>query len=82
VLRTSKRHLNEIGETYFEHLHAAFRIARLLAKASAACALHAIVPGACTRTASGCVGQVQDILVSRITAATNEPPESETRLAA
>jgi hypothetical protein len=63
VLRSSERHLDEVGETYFEHLRAAFRIARLLARASVGCALHAIVPGICTRTATRRVGQVQDILL-------------------
>jgi hypothetical protein len=63
--------LDEVGETYFEHLRAAFRIARLLARASVGCALHALVPGICTRTASRRVGQVQDIILRHAKAETS-----------
>ncbi len=65
MLKQSKAHLREVDETYFEHLSAALAMAGLLAKAGVACALHAVVPGLCTRTASRCVAQVSAKLVRR-----------------
>ena len=65
MLESSKAHLNEVQEDYWAHLAAALAISARLAKASAACALHALVPGLCTRTASRCIAEVQSSLVKR-----------------
>lgn len=65
MLRSSKLHLAEVGETYFEHLCAALAIAARLAIASAACAVHALVPGFCTRSASAPVAAIHAHLASR-----------------
>lgn len=58
MIRASKEHLAEVDERYFEHFRAALGISAQLAKAAAACLVHAIVPGLCTRTASSCVAKV------------------------
>ena len=58
VIRSSKDHLYEVDEGYFEHCGAALAISLQLLKAGLACALHALVPALCTRTASRCIGQV------------------------
>jgi hypothetical protein len=65
VIRSSKKHLEEADETYFEHCHAALTIALRLAAASAACALHALVPGLCTKVASRSVAELNRTLASR-----------------
>ena len=65
MLKASRDHLNEVQETYFEHLRAAFAISALLAKAGVACALNAIVPGFCSRTASRCIAKLSSNLNRR-----------------
>lgn len=52
MISSSRAHLEEVSESYFEHLGAALRFSASLALASAACALHALIPGICTNTAS------------------------------
>ena len=65
MLRSSKFHLAQVGETYSQHLRAALEISAQLVIASAACALHALVPGLCTRSASSRVAAVHAHLSSR-----------------
>jgi len=45
-------HPASVDESYGEHLKVASHFAYELATAAAACAVHALVPAACTRTAS------------------------------
>ena len=65
MLNASRNHLDEMQETYFEHLRAALTISGLLAKAGIACTVHAIVPALCTRTASRCIAQLSSNLNKR-----------------
>ena len=65
MIRSSRRHLAEVGENYFEHMAAAIGFSFRLAKASLACGLHALIPGVFTRTASRSVAELQAILVRR-----------------
>ncbi len=65
MLRTSRAHLAEVDESYGEHLAAALGIAGLLMRAGLGCALHALIPGLCARTASRCLGQIDSIFASR-----------------
>jgi hypothetical protein len=78
VFKASRDHLNEVQETYFEHLLAALSISGLLAKAGIACAVHAIVPGLCTRTASRCIARVSSNLNRRVAAQVQ--PEQQYRV--
>ena len=57
MLQKSRDHLEDVNENYFEHLGAAITISALLAMGAVACAVHAIVPGLCTRAASRCVAR-------------------------
>jgi hypothetical protein len=79
MLRASRDHLNEVQESYFEHLRAALTISGLLAKAGIACALHAIVPGLCTRTASRCVARISSDLNQRGVAVAEQPYDVQPR---
>jgi hypothetical protein len=58
-------HLNEVGETYFEHMRFAFLVGALAAGAGLACMLHALVPGVCQTTCSRTVGSLQKLFVDR-----------------
>ena len=65
MVRSSKQHLAEVGESYFEHLARALGFSLTLAKASLACGLHALVPGLCTHIASSAVAELHEKLLSR-----------------
>ena len=62
MLKASSDHLDEVQEGYFEHLGAALGYSAMLAKAAAGCLVHAIVPGLCTRSVSGCVARISSDL--------------------
>jgi len=53
-------HPASVGETYLEHQHRAFRIARRLLVAAAAAVVHALVPALFTTQASDRVAEIHD----------------------
>ena len=53
LIRHFTEHPASVGESYGEHFRVAAGFARDLVSAAAACAVHAVVPSLCTRTASG-----------------------------
>ena len=65
MMKASRNHLDDVGESYLEHLGAALRIALLMVRAGLACAIHAIVPALCTMTASRCLAEVQQLFAAR-----------------
>ena len=52
VLAASRGHLDEAGESYFQHLGFAALVAALLISAGIACLVHALIPALCRRSAS------------------------------
>ncbi|HEX3423188.1 MAG TPA: DUF6356 family protein [Sphingomicrobium sp.] len=52
MIRSGKHHLDAAGESYFVHLRTALGFSASLAKASLACAIHALLPGLFTHSAS------------------------------
>jgi hypothetical protein len=65
MIHACKEHLDEVDETYFEHLRAALAIALRLAFASVACILHALIPGICTKSASRRIAAIGNMLEAR-----------------
>ena len=65
MLAKSKEHLREADESWFAHFCAALSISSSLLIAGAACAIHALIPGLCTRTASRRIADVQANLEKR-----------------
>src|SRR3954449_4463788 len=65
MLTSSRAHLAEVGETYFEHMRFALLVGALAVGAGIACALHAIVPGLCPATCSRTVALLQDLFADR-----------------
>ena len=83
-------HPASVGETYFEHMRQASGFVRTLAKATAACAVHAVVPSLCERTASTAIRDLNQRMTAgargRLAEAPTsgrvvEAPGSSTRLA-
>ena len=65
MLRSSRAHLAEVGETYFEHMRFAMVVGALATGAGLACILHAIVPGLCQSTCSRTVSSLQRLFADR-----------------
>jgi hypothetical protein len=65
MLRASRAHLAEVGESYFEHLRFALLVGALAVGAGLACMLHAVVPGICQKTCSRTVGLLQRLFADR-----------------
>jgi hypothetical protein len=59
-------HPREVGESYGEHQRVALGFAVRLLGAAAACLVHALIPGLCTRTASRAITRMhEDIVLHR-----------------
>ena len=65
MLRASKAHLAEAGESYFEHMRFAAVVGMLAMGAGLACLLHALVPALCEKTCSRAVGSLQSLFRDR-----------------
>jgi hypothetical protein len=65
MLRASRDHLAEVGESYFEHMRFALLVGALGLGAGLACVLHAIVPALCERTCSRTVASLQRLFADR-----------------
>jgi hypothetical protein len=62
-------HPHSVGETYFEHQRRALSFAGRLIGAGLGCALHALVPGVCVRSASDAVLRLHGEMTPRRAAA-------------
>lgn len=62
---SSRAHLREAGESYFEHLRFAIGVGLMLMAAGAACVVHGILPGFCTKTASRTVDELKRLFAER-----------------
>jgi hypothetical protein len=58
-------HPASVGEGYFEHLRSSLGTAGKLARASAACVVHAIVPGLCKTTGSTAIMELHSKIYPR-----------------
>lgn len=65
MLESSRVHLADVSESYFEHLRFALLVGALAAGAGLACMLHAIVPGICQTTCSRTVASLQRLFGDR-----------------
>lgn len=66
--RPVRRHFTDhpaaVGETYAQHFRHAAGFTAALAKATVACAIHAVVPGLCERTASRAVCDLHERMLA------------------
>ena len=65
MLRSSRAHLADVSENYFEHMRFAMLVGALAVGAGLACMLHAIVPGICQTTCSRAVASLQRLFADR-----------------
>jgi uncharacterized protein DUF6356 len=67
LIGTSRAHLAQVGETYWEHMAFALAVGSMLAAAGLACMLHALLPAVCRDTASGTIGCLHRVVEDRTT---------------
>jgi hypothetical protein len=65
MLKSSRAHLAEVGESYFEHMRFAFLVGALAVGAGLACMLHALVPAICQTSCSRAVASLQRLFADR-----------------
>jgi hypothetical protein len=65
MIVAARQHLQQAGETYFEHLRFASLVGSLLVAAGVACLIHALIPAFCRTSASGVVRLVNELMVDR-----------------
>ncbi len=56
-------HLDDVGETYFQHLRHALGFSLALFTAAAACGVHALFPFLCVKTGSDRIRRLHDRMV-------------------
>ena len=62
-MRSFGAHLDEVGETYFEHAGHAASFSMALLKGGLACLVHAVFPFLCERTGSNIIRDLHDQMV-------------------
>ena len=65
MLRASRNHLAQAGETYFEHMRFALTVGLLACGAGLACILHALIPAVCEQSCSRTIAQLQTLFADR-----------------
>ena len=65
MIKDSKEHLNQINETYNQHLKAALKIGFTMILGGLQAILHAIIPGILTRSASEKIKKLNEIVSNR-----------------
>lgn len=63
ILRAFTEHPESVGETYWQHMAAAFSFALALSLAAAASLVHSVFPFLCVKTASSLVTRLHDRMV-------------------
>jgi hypothetical protein len=65
MIGASKRHLGDVGETYFQHMRFATRVGGLAIVGGLACLVHAIIPGICPGTGSSAIRRLNQMIDER-----------------
>ena len=65
MIQASQRHLQEAGESYFEHLRFAGTVGLIAVGAGLACLVHATVPALCQRSCSRTVRLLGELFANR-----------------
>ena len=65
MIKDSKEHLNQINETYIQHLKTALKIGFIMILGGFQAILHAIIPGILTKSASDKIRKLNEFVSSR-----------------
>ena len=64
MIKDSKHHLNEINESYFQHMGVAFKIGFTMLVTGVFCVIHGLIPGLFKKNASNQIAKMYE-MVSR-----------------
>ena len=64
MIKDSKKHLNEVNETYFQHMRIAFKIGFTMLVTGVFCLIHGLIPGLFKKTGSNQIAKMY-LIVSR-----------------
>ena len=62
MIKYSKKHLNEVNETYFQHMAVAFKIALIMLVTGIICVIHGLIPGLFEKTGSNQIAKLHEIV--------------------
>ena len=64
MIKDSQQHLNEVNETYFQHMRIAFTIGFTMLVIGVLCLIHGLIPGLFKKTGSKQIAKMYE-MVSR-----------------
>ena len=64
MIKDSKEHLNEVNETYFQHMRIAFKIGFIMLVTGFFCLTHGLIPSLFKKTGSNQIAKMYE-MVSR-----------------
>jgi hypothetical protein len=64
MIKDSKEHLDEVDETYFQHMTLAFKVALRMIVTGIICFIHGLIPGLFKKTGSNQIAKMHE-MVSR-----------------
>ena len=64
MIKDSQNHLNEVNETYFQHMRIAFKIGFTMLVTGVICLIHGLIPGLFKKTGSNQIAKMYE-MVSR-----------------
>ena len=64
MIKNSRDHLNEVNETYLQHMAIAFKIGLTMLATGVFCLIHGLIPGLFKKTGSNQIAKMYE-LVSR-----------------
>ncbi len=62
MIKDSRNHLNEINETYIQHMVVAFKIGIMMLLTGIICLIHGLIPGLFKKTASSQITKMHEIV--------------------
>ena len=64
MIKDSQKHLNEVNETYFQHMQIAFKIGLTMLVTGVFCLIHGLIPSLFKKTGSNQIAKMYE-MVSR-----------------
>jgi hypothetical protein len=62
MIKDSQKHLNEVNETYFQHMFIAFKIGFTMLITGIFCIIHGLIPGLFKKTGSNQITKMYEIV--------------------
>ena len=62
MIKDSQEHLNEVNETYLQHMQIAFKIGFTMLMTGVLCLIHGLIPGLFKKTGSNQIAKMYEII--------------------